>query len=296
MYVITGATGHTGSIIAEGLLAAGKKVRIVVRSPEKGQALAAKGAEIAVGSLTDAAFLTKAFAGATAAYLLIPPDITAQDVPAYQATIGEAQAKALRESRVRYAIHLSSMGAHTPVGTGVVAGLFWQERRLNQLPDTHVLHLRPGYFLENMLANIPMIKHQGMMGGPLAANARINLIATRDIAEYALKRFLALDFTGKEVQELLGHSETTLQDAATQLGTAIGKPDLKWIQFPYEDAFHAMQGFGLSASMARGLVDLSRFFNEDKCDVITRNAENTTPTSIATFAQQVFKPAYQAMA
>lgn len=294
MYVITGATGNTGRPIAEGLLAAGKKVRVVVRNKEKAKALAAKGAEIAEGQIGDAAFLAQAFAGATAAYLLIPPDMTAKDFPAYQAAIGEAQVRALREARVRYAVNLSSIGAHTPVGTGVVAGLYHQERRLNQLPDTHVLHLRPGYFLENTLASIPMIKGQGILGGPTAPDAKMLYIATRDIAAYALKRLLALDFTGKDIQELIGDRDSTPKELTAVIGAAIGKPNLPWVQFPYEDAYQAFQGFGISASVARGYVDLNRFFNEGKGDVVLRSAANTTPTTLEVFAREIFKPAYLA--
>ncbi len=294
MYVITGATGNTGHVIAEGLLAAGKKVRVVVRNKEKAKALAAKGAEIAEGQIGDAAFLTQAFAGATAAYVLIPPDMTAKDFPAYQAAIGEAQVRALRETRVRYAVNLSSIGAHTPVGTGVVAGLYHQERRLNQLPDTHVLHLRPAYFLENNLASIPLIKGQGILGGPTAPDTKMHFIATRDIAAYALKRLLALDFTGKDIQELIGNRDSTPKELAAVIGAAIGKPELPWIQFPYEDAFQAFQGFGISASVARGYIDLNRFFNEGKGDVVIRSAANTTPTTLEAFAEEIFKPAYLA--
>jgi uncharacterized protein YbjT (DUF2867 family) len=296
MYVITGATGHTGSRIASQLLAAGKKVRVLVRDADKAKSLAALGAEVAIGDIGDAAFLTKAFTGATAAYLLIPPKMDSADFPAYQAAVGEAQVRALREARVPFAIHLSSMGAHTPVGTGVVAGLFWQERRLNRLPETHVLHLRPGYFMENFLASVPMLKHQHILGGPTHPDATMYFIATADIADYATKRFLALDFAGKDIQELIGSRDSTSQEMATILGKAVGKPDTKFVQFPYADALAAFQSFGISASVAQGYVDLNRFLNEGKGVVIQRDKANTTPTSLEAFAETVFKPAYLASA
>jgi len=294
MYVITGAAGQTGKAIALSLLAAGKKVRALVRHPEKVEDLKAKGAEISVGSLDDASFLVKAFEGATAAYLLIPPNPTAPDILAYQSQIGEAQVKALREACVKYVVHLSSMGAHTPIGTGPVAGLFYQERRLNKLPETHVLHLRPTYFMENMLVNIGMIKGMGIIGGPLSADINMSFIATRDIAAYAAKRLSALDFSGKEVQELIGEKNTTPGEFAKVLAQAIGKPDLAWVQFPYNDAYQAMVGMGLSPSMAQSYIDLSRKINEGGYDVIARDKENTTPTSIENFAKTEWAGAFNA--
>lgn len=73
MYIITGATGHTGKRIAENLLAAGHSVKVISRSTEKVAELVAKGAVAAIGDLADADFLTQAFKGATAVYLMIPP-------------------------------------------------------------------------------------------------------------------------------------------------------------------------------------------------------------------------------
>lgn len=292
MYVITGATGHTGRIIAETLLKAGKKVRVIGRDAAKLKDLTDKGAEAVIGNVEDAAFLTKAFTGATAVYILIPPNLAAPDLLAYQAKIGEAQVKAIREAGVKYAVHLSSIGAHTPIGSGPVAGLFYQERRLNKLPDTHVLHLRPGYFMENFLNSIGMIKGMGINGGALAADTKMFFIATKDIGDYAAKRLLALDFTGKDVQELIGTRDMTPQEFTSVLGLAIGNANLKWVQFPGEDALKAMVGMGISPSVAGSFVEMSQFFNEGGGNVVVRDAENTTPTTAEQFAKEVFAPAY----
>ncbi len=59
MYVITGATGNTGSVIAERLLAAGEKVRVVGRDPKRLEKLTGKGAEPFIADVTDAGALTK---------------------------------------------------------------------------------------------------------------------------------------------------------------------------------------------------------------------------------------------
>ncbi|HEV7219760.1 MAG TPA: NAD(P)H-binding protein, partial [Terriglobales bacterium] len=74
MYVILGASGNTGHIVANQLLAQQKKVRVVGRHAAHLQPLAAQGAEVFVGDLADASALTKAFQGADSAYVMIPPD------------------------------------------------------------------------------------------------------------------------------------------------------------------------------------------------------------------------------
>lgn len=78
MYVITGATGNTGSVVAKRLLAQGEKVRVIGRNTERLQPLAKAAAEPFVADLTDVAALTKAFTGAEAVYVMIPPDLSAK--------------------------------------------------------------------------------------------------------------------------------------------------------------------------------------------------------------------------
>jgi uncharacterized protein YbjT (DUF2867 family) len=63
MFVITGATGRTGSVAAEALLSAGKSVRAVVRSASKAERLKALGAEVFVADLGDPAALGRAVRG-----------------------------------------------------------------------------------------------------------------------------------------------------------------------------------------------------------------------------------------
>ena len=58
MYVITGATGNTGSVVAERLLAQGEKVRVVGRDPQRLEQFTQKGAESFIADATDAGALT----------------------------------------------------------------------------------------------------------------------------------------------------------------------------------------------------------------------------------------------
>src|SRR5579864_6640193 len=73
MYVILGASGNTGSIIADFLLLKGEKVRVVGRDAGRLQRFVRKGAEAFTADVSNAATLTKALGGARAAYLMLPP-------------------------------------------------------------------------------------------------------------------------------------------------------------------------------------------------------------------------------
>ena len=73
MYVVAGATGHTGKAAAETLLGRKRPIRVIVRDATKAARWRARGAEAVIASLDDAAALTRALSGAAGAYLLIPP-------------------------------------------------------------------------------------------------------------------------------------------------------------------------------------------------------------------------------
>ncbi len=157
MYVILGASGNTGSIIANSLLSAGKKVRVVGRDSGRLQRFVDKGAEAFTADMSDAAALTKAFSGARAAYLMLPPAKSREE----QERDSDAIAKAVKESGLRYAVHLSSYGAQVAEGAGPVSGLHSSEQKLNAIEGLNVLHLRAAYFMENNLAAIGMIHGDG---------------------------------------------------------------------------------------------------------------------------------------
>jgi uncharacterized protein YbjT (DUF2867 family) len=53
--VVTGATGHTGRVVGETLLAHGKRVRVIGRNLERLQRFVQRGAEPFVAEPTDAA-------------------------------------------------------------------------------------------------------------------------------------------------------------------------------------------------------------------------------------------------
>ena len=84
MYVITGATGHTGRIITEKLLSEGKRVRIISRSEEKAKDLVKKGAELVIGNQLSSASLVHAFKDATAIYAMIA---TQTNLPSVQSKL-----------------------------------------------------------------------------------------------------------------------------------------------------------------------------------------------------------------
>jgi uncharacterized protein YbjT (DUF2867 family) len=181
MYTVLGATGNIGSVIAKKLLEKGEKVRVVGRNLASLQPLVQKGAEAFVGDVNAPDSLTRAFQDARAAFLMMPPGLRSQDYRADQDQESDSISAAVRNSGLRYAVFLSSIGAQASAGTGPIGGLHRGELKLNALDKLNVLHLRPAYFFENHLATINMIHVMGLYGAAMKPELRIPMIATKDI-------------------------------------------------------------------------------------------------------------------
>jgi uncharacterized protein YbjT (DUF2867 family) len=289
MYVILGASGNTGSIIADSLLSKGKKVRVVGRDAERLQRFVRQGAEAFTADMSDAAALTKAFTGARAAYLLLPPITSRED----QERESDAIAKAVRESGLRYAVYLSSYGAHVPEGTGPVTGLYSAEQKLNAIGGLNILHLRAAYFMENNLAAISMIQEMGIFGHALLPDLKLPMTATRDAGNYAAQRILDLDFSGKQTRELLGERDLSMAEATAIIARGIGKPDLRYVQFPYDQVEQVLEQMGMPPKKAAVYIEMFKAINAGVLAAQEpRSRENTTPTSFEEFVRDVFAPAY----
>jgi uncharacterized protein YbjT (DUF2867 family) len=297
MYVVIGATGHTGNIVAERLLAKGEKVRAVGRDGRKLEALKQRGAEEFVGDVTDANAMTRAFAGADAAYLMVPPNMSSPNVRAYQERANDALAGAVEKNRVRHAVMLSSIGADKAEKTGPVLGLHTLEQRLEAIGGLNVVFVRAAYFMENLLPQVGVIQALGSLGGPLRADLALPMIATSDIGAAAAEILARREFQGKQRRELLGARDITYTQAAKVVGAGIGRPELGYQQLPAAQLRPALTQMGMSPNMADLLLEMSEALNSGYMRALEpRSAQNTTLTMIETFVGEVFLPAYRGRA
>ena len=252
MFAVAGVTGNTGKATALALLAAGKKVRVIVRDAEKGRAFAEKGAEVAVADLGDAEALHKALTGVDGAYLLVPPAM----VPAffaYQAKTTDAIVAAVTAARVPHVVFLSSFGAELSEGTGPVLALHRAEQILAQLADTKVTFLRAGYFIENLASSLGGLAH-GVLPGFYPVDLTLPFVATQDIGAAAAQLLIEGPQTGVvEVSSQAG-SMTTAAEAASRIS---GKT-IQAQSMPLSAMIPALKGFGIPDEMAQGLHDLTQ--------------------------------------
>lgn len=290
MIVITGATGKIGSKTATKLLEKGKRVKIIGRHAESLETLKNLGAEIAVGNMTDVDFLIAAFTNAEAVLLMLPPDKDTLNFGALQDQIGETQVQAILDAGAKNVVFISSQGAHDIIHTGTVKGLGRQEIRLNALPDdVNVLSLRPEAFMENCIESLKLFN---TIATPLRPDVSTGQIATDDIANFAADKLLSLNFVGKTHQDLLGDRDYTQTEIAEIVGKAIGREELKYEQYSYEDYKKSLMKIGMSESRADMITERYKAINDGYFNKSVRNQISTTPTSLEYFAETILKPMF----
>ncbi|MDX2190665.1 MAG: NAD(P)H-binding protein [Bacteroidota bacterium] len=283
MILITGATGKVGSKTTDILIEKGAKLRLIARHADKLQKYAGK-AEIKVGDITDEAFITEQLKGVDVALLMMPTDFTEPNVTAHQDAEVKSLTAAVKNSGIKKVVVISSVGGHSVENTGIVSGLAKLEIALKAIANVDILFFRPSYFMENLMGNIGMIKTMGINGGTLKGDLSFPMIATQDIAKAIVPSLLNPNFTGKTIQPLLGPKDYTMNEVTKVLGAAIGKPDLKYVEFPFDQAKAGMVQMGISESMADAYNGLSKGANEGIFNTEIRNAASTTPTTIEEFA------------
>jgi uncharacterized protein YbjT (DUF2867 family) len=217
-----------------------------VRDPAKAAAFSARGAEVAVADLADAAALSAALRGVEGAYLLLPPSMTVPNFRAYQDAISQSLAHAVAESRVPHVVFLSSIGAQEPRGTGPIAGVHHTEQLLSRISGTRLSALRAGYFLENLVPSLSAVRDAGILPSFFPASLAFPMIGTRDIGRQAAALLLEPPSASQVVQLGTARSHAEI---AESLGRLLGKP-VKVQEAPLEAVVPTFTGFGMSADLA----------------------------------------------
>lgn len=259
LYVVTGATGRTGSAAAKTLLHAGKRVRVVVRDKPKGEMWAALGAEVAVADFSDRSALCKAFAGANGAYIVSPPQYSSENLYSQAESMAHSIAEAARVAKLPKLVALSSIGAEQIAGTGWIA----MNRMLEEsLRDTglDVTFLRAAYFMENWEALVKMAVQQRKLFSFLSPlNQKFPMIATADIGRIAAEA-LCENWEGVRIVDLEGPARYSPHDIAKYLSLKFGGA-IPSASIAESDWGQSIAGQGFSSAAISGFIEMTQGIN-----------------------------------
>jgi uncharacterized protein YbjT (DUF2867 family) len=224
----------------------GKKVRVIVRDPAKGERFAARGAEVVVADVEDAAGLQRAFTGVQGAFVLVPPNMQAPSFRAYQQRATDAIVRAAEGAKLPHLVLLSSVGAQHASGNGPIAGLHEAEERLRKLAVTKSTFIRASSFMENLGGSLATLG-QGFIPTFVPADQAYDMIATVDIGKLAASALLegARETTVIE----LGGPPVSANDVAAALTELVGKP-IRAQDAPLSAVAPTFQSFGMPADLA----------------------------------------------
>lgn len=261
--IVTGSLGHIGKPLTEELVEKGNQVTVVSSNPEKQKDIEALGATAAIVSLEDAQFLGATFAGADAAYCMVPPANYFDhnlDLPAYYHRLGNNYAQAIQKSGVKRVVNLSTIGANLEKGNGILLGAHDVEEIMNKLPpDIAITHVRPTSFFYNLYGYTDSIKNQGVIAANYGGEDVVPWVSPVDIAA-AVAEEIVTPLAGRKVRYVVS-DERTCNDTASVLGAAIGKPDLKWIIVTDEQMRSALEAAGMNPQIAAGMVEMYAGFH-----------------------------------
>ncbi|MGE8525991.1 NAD(P)H-binding protein [Chryseobacterium rhizosphaerae] len=258
--VLTGSIGNIGKPLTEELVQKGHSVTVITSTTERVSAIEMLGAKAAVGNMFDVDFLTKTFEGADIVYLMETMEAVGDlfdksiDFIGEISRIGHNYKKAVERSGVQKIIHLSSIGAHTDKGTGIIVFHYDVEQILRQLPEAiSIKFIRPVGIYFNLFSMITGIRNKGAILSNWGGDKKEPWVSPLDIAE-AIAEEIEKPFEGRSVR-YVASDEVSPNEIANALGAAIAKPDLQWQIIPDEELFNHWVNIGFNEQVARGFVE-----------------------------------------
>lgn len=259
--VLTGSIGNIGKPLTEILVSNGHAVTVISSNPERQKSIESLGAKAAIGKLQDVDFLTDSFKGADIVYLMETMEAAGNlfdksiDFIGEITKIGENYKAAIAKSAVKKVIHLSSIGAHTDKGTGIIRFHHHVENTLRQLPaNISIKFIRPVGFYTNLFSSIHDVKSQGAIISNYGGDVKEPWVSPKDIAS-TIAEEIERPFEGKTVR-YVASDEVSPNEIARALGEAIGKPDLKWSVIPSRQLLDGWLNIGFNEQVARGFIEL----------------------------------------
>jgi uncharacterized protein YbjT (DUF2867 family) len=278
---VTAATGHVGSRVVQMLIQAGVRPTVLVRDPAKLTDEVRRQVDVAQGDLLDAGYVTEATRGVDALLWIVPESFTATDPVAEMTQIGANGAAAIAANNINRTVLVSSVGAETRHGAGMIDGLARNEELIG---GGNVLTLRCGYYFTNLLGSLDEL-NGGTLTTTRPAEAPMPWVDPRDVGDVAAARLLNADWTGPAVQAVHGPADLSWNEVAEIVGAVLGRKIAVQV-ISDEELRGALGEAGLTPGVIEGVVGMTAGLREGFTPEQPRSYISTTPTTLASWAAE----------
>lgn len=288
MIVVTTPTGQVGHHVLEALVGAGEDVRAVVRDPDRLDPDLRARADVVQGSHDDPQVLRRALAGADSLFWLVPPNPRADDIEEHYLSFTRPACEAVTEQGVRRVVAVSSLGRDYGADAGQLTPAFRMDELIESTGVAYRSLAMP-FYLENLLGQAQSIRDQGVFF--LANDARrvLPVVATRDIADRAVRLLRDDSWSGQESVIVSSADELTPEGLAEVMSEVLERP----VRFQQADADtyrSTMERFGTPA-WAQGMVAMAEAQNDGIYDAELNAPHTPAPTGLRAWCETVLKPA-----
>lgn len=284
MLLVTGATGNVGRAVLSELAGRQVPVRAFVRDPRK-LGPVAENVEVVTGDIFDDESLRRAFDGVEAAFL----------ASAWSPRMAELHlrcvmaAKAAGVSRI---VQLSGVGASRELCCARALQWLGQVECATRSAGIQVTHLRPTFFMQNLLRFAPCIAQQGVIAGPFRSS-EWTFVDARDVGAVGAQALLDPAHAG-QAYVVTGNESITYQEVAERLGRVLGKP-IRYQDITANEARGRLQATGASPVMIEATLELwdacaSKLINVAPTTVV-KDITGREPRSLEEFARD-YKPMF----
>ena len=274
MICITGAGGTVGKEVVKQLELAKVPYRAAYFSFEKVEAALAKGIDAIIIDYNRPETLRKAFKGCDKLFLLGPNALN-------QTQLELNAVEAAKAVGVQYIVKQSVMGAegedfslaliHRPVEKAIESsGMAWT-------------FLRPNSFMQNVVTFMSETIKAESAFYSASGEAKIAHVDVRDIAAVAVKA-LTESTHGGQAYTLTGPEAITYDELANELSKVLGR-SISHISLSPSDLKHGMLAEGMPEAIAERMLDLERYYREDRASRITNDIKQVTGNEPSRFTQ-----------
>jgi len=297
--IVTGSLGNISKPLTKTLVAQRHQVTVISSDQQKQAAIEALGATAAIGSIADVSFLTNTFKDADAVYAMIPLSFTEPDLGDYLRRMAQNYVQALKQVGIKRVVLLSGWSADLVQGENI-------EHVFDEL-KTSLTILRPASFYTNFYQSIDLIKGKGLMGkfltlrysglwalltgktgllmGNYGGEDRIVFVSPKDIADAVAEELFLLP--EERTIRYVGSEEMTCNEAAKIIGTAVGKPWLKWVLLSDSEMLKGLKMAKVPEKLAETLVEMQAAMHSGKpLENFHQNKSKMGKVKLADFAKE----------